>query len=89
LLTEKRLGDLYDTVVVVDVPVEVQLDRLRRRGMSEADADARIAAQATREQRLAIADYVVDNSGSLAQLRAEVDDLWSILSSVAADSASA
>jgi dephospho-CoA kinase len=89
LLTEKRLGDLYDAVVVVDVPVEVQLDRLRRRGMSEADADARIAAQATREQRLAIADYVVDNSGSLAQLRAEVDDLWSILSSVAADSASA
>jgi dephospho-CoA kinase len=84
LLTEKRLGDMYDLVVVVDVPVEVQLDRLRRRGMSEADAKARIAAQATREQRLAIADYVVDNSGSLAHLRAEVDDLWSILSSAAA-----
>jgi dephospho-CoA kinase len=89
LLTEKRLGDLYDVVVVVDVPVEVQLDRLRRRRMSEADAKARIAAQATREQRLAIADYVVDNSGSLAQLRAEVDDLWSILSGAAAGSAPA
>jgi dephospho-CoA kinase len=54
--------------------------------MSEADAKARIAAQATREQRLAIADYVVDNSGSLAQLRAEVEDLWSIFSGAAADS---
>jgi dephospho-CoA kinase len=86
LLTEKRLGDLYDAVVVVDVPAEVQLDRLRGRGMSEADAKARIAAQATREQRLAIADYVVDNSGSLAQLRAEVEDLWSIFSGAAADS---
>jgi dephospho-CoA kinase len=89
LLTEKRLGDLYDVVVVVDVQVEVQLDRLRRRGMSEADAKARIAAQATREQRLAIADYVVDNSGSLAQLKAEVDDLWSILSGAAAGPAPA
>ena len=82
LLAEKRLGDLYDVVVVVDVPVEVQIDRLvRLRGMSEADAKSRIAAQATREQRHAIADYVIDNSGSLAQLAAEVDDLWSILSS--------
>ena len=84
LLTEKRLGDLYDVVVVVDAPMELQLDRLRRRGMSLADAKARIAAQATREQRLAIADYVIDNSGSLAQLRTEVDDLWSILSGAAA-----
>jgi dephospho-CoA kinase len=83
LLTEKHLGDLYDVVVVVDVPMEVQLDRLLRRGMSEADAKARIAAQATREQRLAIADYVVDNSGSLAELGAEVDDLWSILAGAA------
>jgi dephospho-CoA kinase len=65
------------------VPVEAQLDRLLRRGMSEADAKARIAAQATREQRLAIADYVVDNSGSLAELGAEVDDLWSVLSGAA------
>lgn len=89
LLTEKRLGDLYDVVVVVDTPAEVQLDRLRRRGMSEADAKARIEVQATREQRLAIADYVVENSGSLAQLAAEVDDLWSILSSAAAGPVSA
>jgi len=83
LLTEKHLSDLYDVVVVVDVPMEVQLDRLLRRGMSEADAKARIAAQATREQRLALADYVVDNSGSLAELGAEVDDLWSILAGAA------
>ena len=77
LLTENNLGDLYAVVVVVDAPVEVQLERLTgRRGMSEEDARARIAAQATREQRRAIADHVIDNSGSLEDLRAQVDALW-------------
>lgn len=67
-------------VVVVDAPVEVAVGRLvGRRGMSEADARARIAAQATREQRLAIADVVVDNSGSLEDLRAEVERAWAFL----------
>lgn len=81
LLVEKHLWDLYDVVVVVDVPVDVQLDRLvRLRGLSEADAKARIAAQATREQRLAVADYVIDNSGTLADLTGEVDRVWSELS---------
>ncbi|HEU4675908.1 MAG TPA: dephospho-CoA kinase [Motilibacteraceae bacterium] len=77
LLTENGLAPGYDVVVVVEVPVEVQLDRLvRLRGMTEADARARIAAQATREQRRAVADVVIDNAGTLEQLAAQVDVLW-------------
>ncbi len=77
LLTENNLSGLYDVVVVVDVPVETQLERLTgRRGMTEEDARARIAAQATREERLKIADHVIDNSGTLADLDAAVDALW-------------
>ena len=85
LLTENNLTDLYDTVVVVDAPVEAQVARLVGvRGMTEEAARARIAAQATREQRLAIADHVVDNSGSLDELSARVDALWAELSAKAA-----
>lgn len=77
LLVEGGMGGNYDAVVVVDVPVEVQLSRLvEQRGMSEADARARIAAQAGREQRLAAATYVVDNTGTLADLDARVRELW-------------
>lgn len=81
LLVEGNLKDRYDVIVVVDVPVELQLERLvDKRGMTEADARARIAAQATREQRLAIADHVIDNTGDLAQLDAQVAEVWDRLS---------
>jgi dephospho-CoA kinase len=64
-------------VIVVDAPVETAVRRLvDQRGMSEEDARARIAAQATREERLALADCVVDNAGSLDDLRAEVGRCW-------------
>lgn len=77
LLTENGLKPLYDLVVVVDAPVETQLARLTGlRGMSEEEARKRIAAQATREQRLAIADRVIDNSGTLERLAEQVDELW-------------
>ncbi|MFC5752583.1 dephospho-CoA kinase [Actinomadura rugatobispora] len=77
LLAENGLGEMYDLVVVVDAPVETQLERLTgRRGMTGEDARARIAAQASREDRRAIAHHVIDNSGSLDDLRAQVDDLW-------------
>jgi dephospho-CoA kinase len=80
LLTEGNLASLHDVVIVVDVPVETQLERLvGSRGMTEADARARIAAQATREQRRAIADHVIDNSGSLEDLDAQVDAVWADL----------
>ena len=64
-------------VVVVDLPTDIAVDRLVEfRGMSRDDAEARISRQATREARVAIADKVIDNSGSLEQLVAQVDAAW-------------
>jgi dephospho-CoA kinase len=84
LLTENDLAGMYDTVVVVDAPVETQVARLvGARGMTEEAARARIAAQATRERRRAVADHVIDNSGPLDALSAQVDALWSELSAKA------
>lgn len=81
LLAESGERGPYDVVVVVDVPVEVQADRLvRDRGMSAEEAQARIGAQASRDDRAAVADVVVDNSGSLEELTAAVRDLWQELS---------
>ncbi len=81
LIAENGLQAGYDLVVVVDAAASLQLDRLtRQRGMTEVQAQARMDAQASREQRLAIADFVVDNSGSLAELDRQVGDLWSELS---------
>ena len=80
LITENGLAGGYDLVVVVDVPPRVQLDRLvRLRGMTQEQAAARLSAQASREQRLAIAGMVVDNSGSLAELDRQVGELWAEL----------
>ncbi|MGW4230704.1 dephospho-CoA kinase [Streptomyces sp. NPDC004980] len=85
LLTENGLAPLYDLVVVVDATPATQLDRLvRLRGMTESDARARMAAQATREQRLAVADLVVDNDGPLEHLEPQVRKVWSELTARAA-----
>ncbi|MEV0524599.1 dephospho-CoA kinase [Streptomyces sp. NPDC050439] len=80
LLAENGLAPLYDLVVVVDARPETQLDRLvRLRGMSEEDARARMAAQATREKRLEIADLVIDNDGPLEGLEQRVGEVWAEL----------
>jgi len=80
LLAENGLAPLYDLVVVVDAAPETQLDRLvRLRGMSEDEARARMTAQATREQRLAVADLVIDNDGSLDALEPQVKKVWAEL----------
>ncbi|EGX60761.1 dephospho-CoA kinase [Streptomyces zinciresistens K42] len=77
LLAENGLAPLYDLVIVVDVAPGTQLDRLvRLRGMSEEDARARMAAQATREKRLEIADVVIDNDVPLEELRNRVARVW-------------
>jgi len=82
LLTENPREGLQGKIVV-DVPVEVQVERLVKfRGFDEADARARISRQATREQRLATADFVVDNSGDLADLQPQIDKLWLWLNSL-------
>jgi dephospho-CoA kinase len=80
LIAESGRADAYDLVVVVDAPARVQVDRLvRQRAMTRDQAQARMAAQASRPQRLAIADIVIDNSGSLAELDRQVGDLWAEL----------
>lgn len=85
LLTENGLAPLYDLVVVVDATPGTQLDRLvTLRGMTESDARARMAAQATREERKAVADLVVDNDGPLEALESQVRALWSELTARAA-----
>jgi dephospho-CoA kinase len=77
LLTENGLAPLYDLVIVVDASPETQLDRLvRLRGMTEEDARARMAAQATREQRRRIADILIDNDVPLDALHKRVTEVW-------------
>ena len=67
-------------VIVVDCPPEIAIERLMSfRGFDRSDAEARIAAQASREDRLAAADFVVDNSGDIANLDAEVERCWAWL----------
>ncbi|MGW8635617.1 dephospho-CoA kinase [Streptomyces sp. NPDC055793] len=86
LLTENGLAPLYDVVVVVDADPATQLDRLvRLRGMTEQDARARMAAQATREQRREIADVVIDNDVPLDELRRRVAEVWTELAHRAQD----
>ncbi|MFD7131465.1 dephospho-CoA kinase [Streptomyces sp. NPDC059894] len=80
LLTENGLAPLYDVVIVVDAPPATQLDRLvRLRGMTEDDARARMAAQATREKRREIADIVIDNDVPLPDLERRVREVWADL----------
>lgn len=86
LLAENGLAPLYDLVVVVDAAPETQLTRLvALRGMAEEEARARMAAQATREQRLAVATLVIDNDGPLEALEPQVRKVWEELAARAAE----
>ncbi|MDQ3403121.1 MAG: dephospho-CoA kinase [Actinomycetota bacterium] len=77
LLVENGLAPNYHVVIVVDAPEDLRVHRLvTARGLTEGDARARIAAQATAEARRAVADVWLDNSGPQDQVLAEVDELW-------------
>jgi dephospho-CoA kinase len=76
LLAETGQGSSYDLVVVVEADPAVRVARLVQRGLTADDARARIAVQATDEQRRAIADVVLDNSGTPEQLAEQVERLW-------------
>lgn len=70
-------------VIVVDCPVDVAVGRLvAQRGSTPDEARARVAAQASREERLAVADFVIDNSGTLEELSAQVDRAWTWIASL-------
>jgi dephospho-CoA kinase len=80
LLAEVGRGGQFDAVVVVDAPTEEQVARMvRDRGWTREDAESRIAAQASREDRLAIATHVIDNTGSLDDLRRRVEEAYAEL----------
>jgi dephospho-CoA kinase len=77
LLVETGQAGSFDLVLVVEAAFDVRVARLVGRGLPESDARARIAAQATDEQRRAVADVVLDNSGTPEELAAQVDRFWS------------
>ncbi|WP_426244275.1 dephospho-CoA kinase [Nocardioides sp. LHG3406-4] len=80
LLVETGQAGAFDAVIVVDVPTAVQVDRMvRLRGMPESDARARMSAQASREERLAAATHVVENTGSVEALRSQVIEVFEAL----------
>jgi dephospho-CoA kinase len=77
LLVETGQATGFDAVVVVDVPEEVQVERaVRERGWTEAEARARVEAQASRADRLAAATHVVENSGDVEDLRQRVTEVF-------------
>jgi dephospho-CoA kinase len=76
LLVETGQAGSYDLVLVVEADLDTRVRRLVGRGLAEDDARARIAAQASDEQRRAVADVVLDNSGSVEDLEAQVDRFW-------------
>jgi dephospho-CoA kinase len=77
LLAESGRADTFDAVIVVDVPDEIRIERMvRDRGWTREDAESRIAAQAQRDDRLAIATHVIDNSGTRDELRARVAQVY-------------
>lgn len=90
ILVESSLGRVdpahsYTRVVVVEAPEELRVQRAVARGMAEVDVRARIAAQATDDQRRAVADAIVLNDGDLATLERRVDELWERIGTWCAD----
>lgn len=80
LLAESGRADTFDAVIVVDAPAATQVDRmLRDRGWTTAEAESRMAAQASRQDRLAIATYVVENTGTIEDLRRRVTEVFEAL----------
>jgi dephospho-CoA kinase len=86
LLVETGQADAFHVLVVVHTPAVLRVERLvRLRGMDRAEAEARVSAQASDDERLAVADVVLDGAGSDDDLRAQVDDLWDRLAVERAD----
>ncbi len=80
LLAETGRADTFDAVIVIETPPEVQVERMTRdRGWTREDAESRIAAQATPEQRRAIATYLILNTGTREELRAQVEAVYAAL----------
>ena len=83
LLAEARLEDAWELIVLADAPAAVRERRLvTDRGMTEADAAARVASQVSDERRRAIADVIIDTTGTMADTQRQVDELWARVESL-------
>ena len=76
LLFETGGAKRFETVITVEAPMEKRVERLREKGLHLSEIEARIAAQATREERVSIADYVIENNGSKDELLRQVENIW-------------
>jgi len=81
LLFETGSADRFDTVITVEAELDKRIARLRKKGLYISEIEARMAAQATREQRVSIADFVIENSGSEDELLRKVENIWNSLNS--------
>ena len=79
LLFESKSQDRFDLVITVESELENRITRLRDRGMHISEIEGRIAAQATREQRIEIADFLIENDGSEDELLRQVENIWDSL----------
>ena len=79
LLVETGAQDRFDIVITVESEIENRISRLRQRGMHISEIEARIAAQASREQRVAIADFLIENDGTEDELLRQVENIWDSL----------
>ena len=79
LLVETGAQDRFDLVITVESEIENRISRLRQRGMHISEIEGRIAAQATREHRVEIADFLIENDGSEDELLRQVENIWDSL----------
>jgi dephospho-CoA kinase len=79
LLVETGAQDRFDLVITVESELENRISRLRQRGMHISEIEGRIAAQATREQRVEIADFLIENDGTEDELLRQVENIWDSL----------
>lgn len=79
LLFETGGADRFDTVVTVEADLDKRIERLRAKGLHASEIEARMASQASREERLSIADFVIENSGSKDDLLRQVENIWEAL----------
>jgi dephospho-CoA kinase len=79
LLFETGGADRFETVITVEAELDKRLERLREKGLHPSEIEARMAAQASREERVSIADFTIENNGSKDDLLRQVENIWEAL----------
>jgi len=76
LLVETNAASKFDSIITVEAPLDVRIERLKNRGLETSEIEKRIANQATTDERKAVADYVIENDGNEEKLLRKVEALW-------------